>query len=159
MFARSTEEVDALRANQVPYEIVPGVTAAFAGAASLGESLTERGKIDSLVLTTGHLESGYVVPDVVKDLRPGTCVAVYMGVGGAKEIAVQLDASHVGIALDIQVVAKSQRKGQVVMECTLETLEDMLMTHEIKGEAILFIRWSRDVQHDVLTDLKAYEVA
>ena len=51
-------------------------------------------------------------------------------------VVVQLDASHVGSALDIQVVAKSQRKGQVVMECTLETLEDMLMTHEIKGEGI-----------------------
>jgi len=47
VFGRSTEEIDALKANEIPFEIVPGVTAACAAAASMGESLTDRGRIDT----------------------------------------------------------------------------------------------------------------
>jgi len=141
IFGRSTEEIEALKANEIPFEIVPGVTSACAAAASLGESLTERGNIDSLVLTTGHREHGYVVPDAIKDLKPGTCVALYMAVGAAPQIAAQLSQTHPGTELIVQVVAKAARKGQAVFECSLEQLQQMLATHDIKGEAMLFVRW------------------
>jgi uroporphyrin-III C-methyltransferase/precorrin-2 dehydrogenase/sirohydrochlorin ferrochelatase len=144
VFARSTEELDALKANDIPCEIVPGVTAACAAAASLGDSLTGRGLIDSLVLATGHLETGYAVPDAIRNLRPGTCVALYMAVGGAAQITAQLDTKTAGAAVEIQVVSKAQRKGQVVFDCTPNTLEQRLLEHEITGEAILFIRWPKN---------------
>jgi len=159
IFARSTEEVDALRANQIPFEIVPGVTAACAAAASLGESLTERGTIDSVVLTTGHIEAGYAVPDAIKNLNPGTCVALYMAIGGARDIVATLQASHGGAALEVQVVAKAQRKGQVVVNCSLNTLEQALAAHSIAGEAMLFIRWPRDAEAKAQTVRPLAEIA
>ena len=147
VFARSTEEVAALKANDIPFEIVPGVTAACAAAASLGESLTERGNIDSLVLTTGHLEHGYVVPDAIKDLKQGTCVALYMAVGAAPQIVTQLMHTHHHAALEVQVVAKAARSGQTVFDCALDRLETMLAQHDIQGEAMLFIRWPYKTKH------------
>tara|TARA_R110002073_G_scaffold79004_1_gene190310 strand:- start:300 stop:1697 length:1398 start_codon:yes stop_codon:yes gene_type:complete len=159
VFARSTEEIDAFKANGIAFEIVPGVTAACAAAATLGESLTERGAVDSLVLTTGHLEQGYAVPDAIKDLKPGTCVALYMAVGAAPQIMAQLDRSHPDAGLDVQVVARAQRKQQVVFNCTLCALEDRLMAHEITGEAMLFIRWPRNKRLDARAASRSCAVA
>lgn len=146
VFGRSTEEVVALKVSGIDFEIVPGVTAACAAAASIGESLTDRGNIDTLVLTTGHRHDGYTVPDPIKDIRPGTCVALYMAVGVAPQIMQHLETEHPGVPFDIQIVAKAQRKGQIVLNCPLSDLARTLSVNEIAGEAMLFIRWSREAQ-------------
>lgn len=154
VFGRSTEETDALKANDIPFEIVPGVTAACGAAASVGQSLTERDNIDTLVLTTGHRKDGYTVPDAIKNIKPGTCVALYMAVGAAPQIVAQLKTCHPDVPFDVQVVAKAQRKGQIVLHCPLNDLARTLDVHDIMGEAMLFVRWSFDARtSDVAKDL------
>jgi uroporphyrin-III C-methyltransferase len=54
VFGRAAEEMDALRAADVPFEVVPGITAAFAAAAQIGCSLTDRRTASSVELHTGH---------------------------------------------------------------------------------------------------------
>jgi uroporphyrin-III C-methyltransferase len=54
VFGRAAEEMDALRAAGVPFEVVPGITAAFAAAAQIGCSLTDRRTASSVELHTGH---------------------------------------------------------------------------------------------------------
>ena len=141
IFGRSTEETDALRANGILFEIVPGVTAACAAAASMGESLTDRGKIDTLVLSTGHRHDGYTVPNPIKDIRPGTCVALYMAVGAASHIMNQLQADHPGVTFGVQITSKAQRRGEITLDCALKDLATTLKAHDVKGEAMLFVRW------------------
>lgn len=143
VFGRSTEEINALQLAGIPVEIIPGVTAACAAAASAGRSLTDRGEIDSLVLTTGHRTSGYDVPDPIADIRPGTCVALYMAVGAAQQIVESITSQHEHAEFEVQVAAKAQRKGQIMLACSLEDLPKTLEDHGIKGEAILFVRWPR----------------
>lgn len=146
VFARSTEETDALKSRDIPFEIVPGVTAACAAAAIVGQSLTDRGNIDTLVLTTGHRHNGYAVPDAIKNIKPGTCVALYMAVGAAPQIVKHLEARHPGVPFDIQIVAKAQRKGQIVLNCRLSDLPQALGSHDITGEAMLIVRWVSGAQ-------------
>jgi uroporphyrin-III C-methyltransferase/precorrin-2 dehydrogenase/sirohydrochlorin ferrochelatase len=146
VFGRSTEETDALKESGIDFEIVPGVTAACAAAASIGEGLTDRGNIDTLVLTTGHRHDGYMVPDPIKEIRPGTCVALYMAVGAAPQIIQHLETRHPGVPFDVKIVAKAQRKGQIVLSCPLSELARVLSANKIAGEAMLFIRWSRETQ-------------
>ncbi len=141
IFGRSTEEIRALEASGIPVEIVPGVTAACAAAAALGESLTERGEIDTVTLTTGHRQDGFVVPDSVRNLRPGACVALYMAVGAARDIEARLQKTHPGTPLQVRIVAKAQRKGQITASCEVADLTETLADHQIEGAAILFIRW------------------
>ncbi|MCF2872661.1 siroheme synthase CysG [Octadecabacter sp. G9-8] len=143
VFGRSTEETDALKNAGIPFEIVPGVTAACAAAASAGHSLTDRGAIDTLVLTTGHRTDGYAVPDPVMNIRPGTCVALYMAVGAAQQIVDSLTAQHPRAPLNVQIAAKAQRTGEILIDCALRDMPKTLKDHDITGEAILFIRWSR----------------
>ncbi len=54
VFGRAAEEIDALNAAGVPFEIVPGITAAFAAAAAVGRSLTDRRCASNVVFSTGH---------------------------------------------------------------------------------------------------------
>jgi len=54
IFGRLAEEIDALTAADVPFEVVPGITAGLGAAASLGVSLTDRRKSARMVVVTGH---------------------------------------------------------------------------------------------------------
>ncbi|MEM1264987.1 MAG: siroheme synthase CysG, partial [Pseudomonadota bacterium] len=87
IFGRAGEELSAARAAGVPVELVPGVTAASAAAASMGQSLTERGETDTVVLATGACRAGDPTPDWSHHMRPGTTIAIYMGVQSAGAIA------------------------------------------------------------------------
>lgn len=140
VFARSGEEISALKAAAIPFEIVPGVTAACAAAASVGEALTDRGSIDTLVLTTGHRADGYAVPNAVKSLQPGTCVALYMAVGAAPAIVKELQASRYGNFIEVQIVVKAQRADERRINCLLTELPMTLSKHDIRGETMILLR-------------------
>src|SRR6202035_5177829 len=58
IFGRLAEEIDALEAAGIPYEIVPGITAGIAAAASLGVSLTDRRRAARVVVVTNHRSQG-----------------------------------------------------------------------------------------------------
>ncbi len=145
IFGRSTEEIRALKESGIAVEIVPGVTAACAAAAAIGESLTERGEINALTLTTGHLQDGFAVPEAIRDLRPGGCVALYMAAGAARDISAQLLHTHHGIPLEIRIVAKAQRAGQISASCNVAVIAATLDRYQITGTAILLVRWPLSV--------------
>jgi uroporphyrinogen III methyltransferase/synthase len=82
VFARTAEEVDALREADIPFEIVPGITAALAAGSYAGIPITHRGLASAVALVTGHEEPGK--PESALDWNalaqfPGTLV-IYMGV-------------------------------------------------------------------------------
>jgi uroporphyrin-III C-methyltransferase/precorrin-2 dehydrogenase/sirohydrochlorin ferrochelatase/uroporphyrin-III C-methyltransferase len=80
IFGRASEEMDALDAAGIAYEVVPGVTAATAAAASLGRSLTKRRIARSLHFLTGHgAESGLPAHDWVALAKAGGTLVIYMG--------------------------------------------------------------------------------
>ncbi len=90
VFGRAGEEMAALRDAGVSYEVVPGVTAAFAAAADFDLPLTLRGVSSSLVFTTGHDLKGGTLPDWARLAISGATVAVYMGRSVAAEVASRL---------------------------------------------------------------------
>jgi uroporphyrin-III C-methyltransferase len=104
MFGRVQEEIAALEAAGVPYEIVPGVTAASAAAAEAGVSLTQRGVARSV---------SFVTPRVGKDAAPSgwaeaavaaDTTVIYMGAGEAEAITTALLAAGAPEALPVLVV-------------------------------------------------------
>jgi uroporphyrin-III C-methyltransferase / precorrin-2 dehydrogenase / sirohydrochlorin ferrochelatase len=81
VFGRGGEELDALRAADVPVEVIPGVTAACAAAAGLQAPLTHRGLARSLHLVTAHGKDEGLPPHDWRALAAmGGTLAVYMGV-------------------------------------------------------------------------------
>ena len=81
VFGRGGEEQRALEAQGIPVEVVPGVTAALACAASIGLPLTMRGRNQSITILTGASEDGLPEHDWKALAKPGQTLAIYMGVG------------------------------------------------------------------------------
>ena len=141
VFARGREEVDALNAANISYEIVPGVTSASAASAAIGGFLTERGTCDTLVFATGQSEDPHKSPSWLSTLRPGTRVAVYMGVGAAAKIVDHLTASGQAKFIDVDIVAHAQKPEQITAQCSVDTLLATLEQTGVSNPAILFLTW------------------
>ena len=90
VFGRAGEEMAALRAAGIGFEVVPGVTSAFAAAAEAEIPLTLRGVASGLVFATGHDQRGDVLPDWAGLALSGSTVAVYMGRSVARGVAARL---------------------------------------------------------------------
>ena len=94
VFGRLAEEIDAVRAEGIDFEIVPGITAATAAAARTGISLTARGHASMLVFATGsdHLGRGVAALDWALLARAEATLVFYMPVQGLEAIATALTA-------------------------------------------------------------------
>ncbi len=91
VFGRGGEELEACRAAGIACEVVPGISAALAAAASAGAPLTHRGAAQAVTIVTGHAQDGKV-PDLdwTSLARANQTLVVYMGLSTAGQIAAQL---------------------------------------------------------------------
>jgi uroporphyrin-III C-methyltransferase/precorrin-2 dehydrogenase/sirohydrochlorin ferrochelatase len=151
IFARGSEEADALTAAGITYEVVPGVTAASAASAALGGFLTQRGTCDTLVLATGQSEVAGKKPDWMNILHPGTRVALYMGVGSAGSVAQALIDGNIDRHIEISIVSRAQQPDQIIAACTAATLVDTIKKYSISNPAILFLTWPRPIAQAAAT--------
>ena len=140
IFGRATEELDAARTVGIPVEIVPGITAASAAAAALGESLTERGQTSTLVLTTGTAQDGTPSRTWADHARPGTTLVFYMGVGCVSDI--RRDLLDQGVLSDAQVTvaADVSKTTQRVLHTTVACMHTDVHRGDIRGNALLMVR-------------------
>ena len=104
LFGRAQEEIAALEAAGVRYEVVPGVTAALAAAAELGTSLTQRGLARSVAFVTPRAAEGEPPSDWVQSLAAADAGAIYMGAGQASQIASALIAAGKPATTPIAIV-------------------------------------------------------
>jgi uroporphyrin-III C-methyltransferase len=78
IFGRAGEEIEALLASGIPYEIIPGITSALGAAAATGIPLTHRESSSTLVLTTGHRAAGHSAAEWRRFAESDSTVVVYM---------------------------------------------------------------------------------
>ena len=151
VFGRLTEELEAARDAGIPVDIVPGVTAASAAAASLGRGLTERGATDRLMLATAACKPGDPAPDWAQMLRPGTSLAVYMGVRQAPSMVQALRKARVPMSLEVEIVSKASTCEEKILRCNLAALPDALKQEDVENPAVIFMRWPKDTGAQVVS--------
>lgn len=143
VFGRLSEELDAARSAGIAVEIVPGVTAASAAAASLGRGLTERGQTDRLMLATAACRPSDPDPDWAGMLQPGTTLAVYMGISKAPAIVTDMKNAGVPMSLQAEIVSHASTPRERSISCPLGQLPAALAQGSIENPAIIFIRWPK----------------
>jgi uroporphyrin-III C-methyltransferase len=125
VFGRGGEEVQALQAEGMAFEVVPGVTAASGCSAAAGIPLTHRDLAASCVFLPGHLADDEASHDWRALARPGQTRVFYMGIQRLAHIA-ELLVSH-GLAPDTPaaIVRDGTRPTQTVVACSLRRLVDL----------------------------------
>ena len=104
LFGRGGEEIEALRAHGIPWEVVPGVTSAIAAPECAGIPVTHRGLANSLHIITAHTKEGGIADqDYAALARLGGTLVFLMGVSAIPEICERLRAS--GFAPDTPMAA------------------------------------------------------
>ena len=140
VFGRGAEEAAALDAAGVPWDIVPGVTAACAAAASARSFLTERGLTERVIFATGHRREGDST-DWAASAAPGTTLACYMGVAGAGVMQRGLIAAGWPANSAVEVISKAQTPQERVLSCPLSGLAALCQSVPGLNPAMVLIRW------------------
>lgn len=122
VFGRGGEEVQALQAAGIAFEVVPGVTAASGCSAAVGIPLTHRELASSCVFLPGHLAEGNAAPDWAALARPCQTRVFYMGVGHLAHIAQQLMTHGLAPDTPAAIVRDGTRATQTVIATGLRHL-------------------------------------
>lgn len=148
IFGRVTDELDAARKAGIAVQVVPGVTAASAAAASLGRGLTERGLTDRLMLATATCKPGDPAPDWAAMLRPGTSLAIYMGVAKACAIITDMQKAGIPMTLRAEVVSNASLPEEHSICCALGRLPEALARGRVTNPAVILLSWPKSIAQE-----------
>lgn len=125
LFGRAQEEIAALGAAGIPFEVVPGVSAAFAASADLAQSLTVRGKARSVVFVTPRAGEGEAAHDWARPAAAADTVALYMAGREADRIVDGLLAAGVSPHRPVVLVESASLPGRRVLAAPLAELASL----------------------------------
>jgi len=139
IYGRGGEEVQVLAANQVSYQIVPGITAAAGCSAYAGIPLTHRDHAQAIQFVTGHCKKDGQELDWQSLAKPNQTLAIYMGVIKSPHIQAQLLKHGRGADTPVAIIENGTRKNQRVVTGKLGELADLIESHSIISPALLII--------------------
>jgi uroporphyrin-III C-methyltransferase/precorrin-2 dehydrogenase/sirohydrochlorin ferrochelatase len=138
VFGRGGEEAEELAAARVPFEVVPGISAALGAAAASHIPLTHRDASQSLTLATAHFarDDGGLLLDNLP--RAGT-VVLYMGLGRLRETLEAVVRQGRAPETPAAVVSKATLPDQKVVTGTLATLADRVADANVEAPALIVV--------------------
>jgi uroporphyrin-III C-methyltransferase len=143
IFGRLAEEIDALEFENIPWEIVPGITAGLAAAASLGASLTDRRKAARVVIITNHHAAGSATtrPDWQGLAREDATLVIYMPGRDFENLREQLLSASLPPEIPAAIVSRAASPEQSVVCSSLGELNSL---PRVPAPSILLVGWSLD---------------
>ncbi|SNR28230.1 siroheme synthase CysG [Puniceibacterium sediminis] len=159
IFGRLDEEIDACTDAGVTWHIVPGITAASAAVAGIGQSLTRRQRNASVRFLTGHDMKGFADHDWRALARSGEVAAIYMGKKAARFIQGRLIMHGADPATPVTVIENASRPDQKVIAATLATLPADLAKADMTGPALTLYGLAPRAAQSALTSLNQQEFA
>ena len=139
LFGRLDEEIAAVTAAGITWEIVPGITAASAAVAAIGQSLTRRGRNSSIRFLTGHDAKGFAEQDWQAAARPGAVCGIYMGKAAAWFVQSRLLRHGARADTPVTLVENASRPDQRILATCLGDLSNDLAAADMAGPALIFI--------------------
>ncbi len=139
IFGRGGEEIETLAQEGVPFQVVPGITAASGSASYAGIPLTHRDYAQSCVFVTGHLKDGTVNLNWQMLAQPQQTVVFYMGLKGLATICRQLTAHGVSPDMPAALVQQATTWRQRVFTGTLATLPAVVETAKPKPPTLIIV--------------------
>ncbi|MCX7192951.1 MAG: siroheme synthase CysG [Proteobacteria bacterium] len=139
IFGRGGEEIETLAAEGIPFQVVPGITAASGVASYAGIPLTHRDYAQSCMFVTGHLKDGTMNLDWDALARPKQTVVVYMGLHGLDTLCTELVNHGMPDSTPIAIIQQGTTQNQRVVTGTLATLPGLAAIEKPQAPTLIII--------------------
>lgn len=139
VFGRGGEELQFIAEHGIPFEVVPGVTAASGAACYAGIPLTHRDYAQACVLVTGHPRKGGRELEWSTLARPAQTVVIYMGLGQIREICAGLIEHGRGPDTPVAVVEHATTAAQRVILGTLRTIAGKCTRRKVCTPSLIIV--------------------
>lgn len=140
LYGAIAEQIRRLRADNIPYEVIPGVPAYAAAAAALGQELTVPEIAQSIVLTRVSMKSTSMPPKETLEnfARTGATLAIHLGIRNLREIERQL-APHYGADCPVVVAYRVGWPDQMFIRGTLADIHAKVRSEKITRTALILV--------------------
>ena len=139
IFGRGGEEIELLAQEGIPFQVVPGITAAAGCASYSGIPLTHRDYSQACVFVTGHLKDGTVDLNWPALAQPNQTVVFYMGLHGAPTLCKEMMAHGLPGSTPVALVQKGTTPDQKTIIASLETLEETVKSHKFEPPTLIIV--------------------
>lgn len=139
IFGRGGEEIESLRAHGIPYQVVPGITAANAAASYAGIPLTHRDHSQSVRFVTGFLKAGAPNSNFKNFLDTDETVVFYMGLHSLARLTEGLVEAGRDAETPIAIVSNASMPNQQVLTGTLATIVEQQEKAQLPTPALLIM--------------------
>ena len=139
IFGRGGEEIELLAEEGIPFQVVPGITAASGCASYAGIPLTHRDHAQACVFVTGHAKDGRLTLDWVTLLQPKQTLAIYMGLAVLPQLVADFIANGADPNLPVAIVDNGTRPDQTVVTGTIATIAEKVAGLGLKGPSMIIV--------------------
>ncbi len=139
IFGRGGEEIELLAQHKIPFQVVPGITAASGCAAYAGIPLTHRDYAQSVRFVTGHLKSDDANLSWPELANPTQTLVFYMGLVGLRAICESLIAHGRAAQTPVALIEKGTTQEQRVLIANLETIADVVAENEVRAPTLFIV--------------------
>lgn len=139
IFGRGGEEIETLAENGVPFQVVPGITAASGCSTYAGIPLTHRDYSQSCTFATGHLKDGTIDLDWDKLAKKGQTLVFYMGLTGIAVISRELIDHGMSADMPAALIEQGTTRNQRVHIGTLATLPQLVEERQVHAPTLTII--------------------
>ena len=139
IFGRGGEEIETLAGEGIPFQVVPGITAAAGCASYAGIPLTHRDYSQSVVFVTGHLQDGTMNLNWPALAQPRQTIVFYMGLLGVDILCRELAAHGLPAATPAALIQQGTTPQQRVLTGTLQTLPDIVHRSDVRAPTLIIV--------------------
>ncbi len=139
IFGRGGEEIELLAEHGIPFQVIPGITAASGCACYAGIPLTHRDYAQSVRFVTGQLRNDRVDLPWDELAKPNQTLVFYMGLQGLPAICRELQANGVQGDMPIALIEQGTTPNQRTLTGTLATMEELVAAHEVHAPTLIIV--------------------
>jgi len=139
IFGRGGEEIESLANFGIPFQVVPGITAASGVAAYAGIPLTHRDYAQSCIFVTGHLKNNNVDLDWPALVKPNQTIVIYMGLLGLSVLCNNLISNGLPERTPAAIIQQGTTRNQRVLIGSLDTLPGLAHSSNLTPPTLIII--------------------